>query len=491
MAVTKIHAISATVEKAVNYICNPQKTDGEVLVSTFNCGRESVAYDFGFALNLSNSPDKNLAYHIIQSFAPGEISGEEAHQIGTELAERFLKGKYSYVFATHIDRDHIHNHLIFCAADNKEHRKFRSTFKNYYSLRDISDRLCEEHGKSVIKEFKNTGKTYNEWQHDRNGDSWKAQVKKDIDENIRLATNYEDFIRRMKDKGYEIKGETFGEEALKYIAFRPYGKDRFVRGRASTLGPEYTKEKILERISEKTELLLSEVPVQSREYNTKSLHDYLRSYESRKRTENVRADDSDIPTTLIDTSDEKFAESLGLAKWADKENFKRFAAIYAELGNLGLQSPEALDNRIRELREQAHTEKRTVINLEREIKEFKMIFINADSFLKNKKYAEEYNNAKNKDKYYRSHYEQLDLYWGSAAYLKNSGIDTKTLDMKKLQAHYLKLIADKNTLSESYPAKEAECQRLKEMRDSYNQFLYGPNSTQSVIHKHKDKDISL
>ena len=303
--------------------------------------------------------------------------------------------------------------------------------------------------------------------------------------------DYEDFIRRMKDKGYEIKGETFGEGALKYIAFRPYGKDRFVRGRASTLGPEYTKEKILERISEKTELLLSEVPVQSREYNTKSLHDYLRSYESRKRTENVRADDSDIPTTLIDTSDEKFAESLGLAKWADKENFKRFAAIYVELGNLGLQSPEALDNRIRELREQAHTEKRTVINLEREIKEFKMIFINANSFLKNKKYAEEYNNAKNKDKYYRSHYEQLDLYWGSAAYLKNSGIDTKTLDMKKLQAHYLKLIADKNTLSESYPAKEAECQRLKEMRDSYNQFLYGPNSTQSVIHKHKDKDKDI
>ena len=114
MAVTKIHAISATVEKAVNYICNPQKTDGEILISTFNCGKESVGYDFMFALNLSNSPDKNLAYHIIQSFAPGEISGEEAHQIGTELAERFLKGKYSYVFATHIDRDHIHNHLI-CA----------------------------------------------------------------------------------------------------------------------------------------------------------------------------------------------------------------------------------------------------------------------------------------------------------------------------------------------------------------------------------------
>ena len=120
-----------------------------------------------------------------------------------------------------------------------------------------------------------------------------------------------------------------------------------------------------------------------------------------------------------------------------------------------------------------------------------MIFINADSFLKNKKYAEEYNNAKNKDKYYRSHYEQLDLYWGSAAYLKNSGIDTKTLEMKKLQEHYRKLIADKNTLSESYPAKEAECQRLKEMRDSYNQFLYGPDSSKLVLQRHKDKDISL
>lgn len=114
MAVTKIHAINATVGRAIGYICNPHKTDDNVLVSTFACGRETAEYDFRFALGKTSSPDKNIAYHLIQSFAPGEISGEEAHQIGKELADRFLQGRYSYVFATHLDREHIHNHII-CA----------------------------------------------------------------------------------------------------------------------------------------------------------------------------------------------------------------------------------------------------------------------------------------------------------------------------------------------------------------------------------------
>ena len=100
MAVTKIHAIRTTLGKAVKYICNEHKTDEKVLITSFGCAPETVEYDFRFSLSNASDRGKNLAYHLIQSFAPGEITGEEAHRISQELADRLLGGRYSYVLAT-------------------------------------------------------------------------------------------------------------------------------------------------------------------------------------------------------------------------------------------------------------------------------------------------------------------------------------------------------------------------------------------------------
>ena len=227
MAVTKIHAIRTTLGKAVKYICNEHKTDEKVLITSFGCALETVEYDFRFSLSKASDRGKNLAYHLIQSFAPGETTGEEAHRISQKLADRLLQGRYSYVLATHVDRQHIHSHIIFCAADNIDYKKYHDCKKTYYQIRDLSDKICAEHNKSVIKDFKDTGKTYHEWYHDKKGDSWKTQVRKDINESIKAARTYEEFLQLMKDKGYEIHGETFGEGAAKYISFRPFGKDRF------------------------------------------------------------------------------------------------------------------------------------------------------------------------------------------------------------------------------------------------------------------------
>ena len=118
MAITKIHAIQATVHKAVNYICNSKKTDESILISSFGCSPETAAFDFKFALSKTNQADPNKAFHLIQAFAPGEVSYKEAHQIGVELANKLLEGKFSYIVSTHIDKGHVHNHIIFCAADN-------------------------------------------------------------------------------------------------------------------------------------------------------------------------------------------------------------------------------------------------------------------------------------------------------------------------------------------------------------------------------------
>ena len=158
MAYTKIHAIKATVDKAIDYICNPDKTDEKIFISSFACSPETAAIDFKYTLDHCRENSPNKAYHLIQAFAPGEVNFEEAHRIGQELADRLLQGKYSYVVTTHIDKGHVHNHIIFCAADNIEHDKYHDCKQSYYHIRKLSNELCKEHNLSVIIPGENRGK---------------------------------------------------------------------------------------------------------------------------------------------------------------------------------------------------------------------------------------------------------------------------------------------------------------------------------------------
>ena len=144
MAYAKIHAIKATVDKAIDYICNPEKTDEKMFVSSYACSPETAAYDFKYTLDHCRENSPNKAYHLIQAFAPGEVGFEEAHHIGKELADKLLEGKYSYVVTTHIDKEHVHNHIIFCASDNIEHNKYHDCKQSYYHIRKLSDELCRE-----------------------------------------------------------------------------------------------------------------------------------------------------------------------------------------------------------------------------------------------------------------------------------------------------------------------------------------------------------
>ena len=206
MAVTKIHPIKSTLKKALDYIENPDKTDDKLLVS---------------------------------SFAPGEATAEQAHEIGKQLADEVLQGKYPYVLTTHIDKGHVHNHLVFCAVDMVNQRKYISNKQSYAYIRRTSDWLCKEHGLSVVKPGQSKGKSYAEWDAQRKGTSWKAKLKAAIDAAIPQAKDFDDFLRLMQAQGYEIKHG-------KFISFRAPGQERFTR--CKTLGEAYTEEAIKERI---------------------------------------------------------------------------------------------------------------------------------------------------------------------------------------------------------------------------------------------------
>ena len=351
MAYTKIHAIKATVDKAMDYICNPDKTDEQIYVSSYACAPETAAIDFKYTLDHCRENSPNKAYHLIQAFAPGEVSYEEAHRIGKELADRVLEGKYSYVLTTHIDKGHIHNHIIFCAADNIEHNKYHDCKQSYYHIRKLSDELCKAHNLSIIIPGGERGKKYKERQSDQNGSTWKTQLRRDINFCIKSASTYEDFLLLMKAKGYEIKGESFEEDAAKYISFRPLDKERFVRGSTKSLGKEYTKERIRERIEIKRE---RKSVIQKKDYSTRR---------------------------LIDTSDEKFQNSPGLQQWATIENLKIAAQSYNEVGSLS-----DLKHQITVKTEAGKSAKQSAVKLEHRMKDLAEIIKYAEQYKTNRSY---------------------------------------------------------------------------------------------------------
>ena len=462
MAYTKIHAITATVNKAVDYICNPTKTDEGILISSYGCSPETAAYDFRFALSKTSQSDPNKAYHLIQSFLPGEVSYKEAHQIGVELADRLLEGKYSYVVTTHIDKGHIHNHIIFCAADNVNHEKYHDCKKTYYNIRSLSDDLCREHELSIITLGEKRGKTYKEWQANKNGSAWKEQLKADIDEAIKNAATYEDCIELIRAKGYEVKGEDFGEKAHKFISFRPLDRERFVRGSAKSLGTEYTKERIKERIEEKALAKdKKRMPFPTRKKPI--VKDYSKK-------------------NLIDTTEDKIANSPGLKHWADIQNLKIAAASYSQAGSIS-----ELEKQIAAKSALAKTARTSLVETEHQLKNLGQILKYAEQYKINRIYHIRYLKSKDKDRYLRQHETELLLHDGAENMLKRFGIDTRNLDIEKLRSDYNALYSKKEALRKTYQSAEKDAAALTRNLDNLNQYLDRTLAQQEIADRKPNK----
>jgi len=242
MAVTKIIPIRSTIDKSVSYICNPHKTGDCLYIHSEHCVPQTAALTFQHHLRQARAGGNTIGRHLIQSFAPGEVSPETAHEIGKKLAEEILGGRYAYVMATHIDRGHVHNHLVWGAADVVNHKKYHSNKRSYHEIRAVSDRLCEEHNLSVIVPD-GIGKSYAEYHAEKQSESWKAKLKAAIDSVLSESADFDDFLRRMEAQGYEVKRGA-------HISFRAAEQTRFTR--AKTLGADYAEGILRRRIDEKS-----------------------------------------------------------------------------------------------------------------------------------------------------------------------------------------------------------------------------------------------
>ncbi len=444
MAYTKIHAIKATVHKSVNYICNPDKTDEQILISSFGCSPETAQYDFKFALSKTRQSDENKAFHLIQSFLPGEVSFEEAHRIGMELADRLLEGKYSYVVSTHIDKGHVHNHLIFCAADNIEHKKYNDCKRSYYHIRHLSDDLCKEHNLSIITPGKEHGKPYQKWLSDKNSATDITAIRKDITATIKMASTYEDFLALMKAKGYEITGETFEENAHKYISFRPMGRERAVRGSDRSLGKEYTKEAIKERIQSKNKKQVS-FP--------------------QKNTSNQK---------LIDTSHEKFQNSPGLKHWADIKNLKIATSSYSSSGSVA-----DLEQQLNTKNETIKAARTSLLQVDKRLREVAEISKYVDQYQENQIYNHRYKKSKNQDAYLQKHESQIILYEGAKRILEQYKFNPKQLSSISVKNEYQELLEKKQTLTSTHKIAIKDAQQLQQKLDTLHSYLDVPTGQKS------------
>ena len=461
MAYTRIHAIKSTVAKAVAYICNPDKTEEQLLVDTFGCGVETARHDFEYALSRTKRSDKNQAFHLIQSFAKGEVSHEEAHRIGIELADKLLEGKYSYIVATHTDKGHPHNHIIFCAADNIDHRKYYDNNKSYRHIRELSDELCKEHNLSVIIPSGRKGKKYVEWKAEQEGTSWKKRLQEDIDECVGLAISYEDFLRLIREKGYTVSGERIGDPRAKYIRFTAPGQERPVRGSFRNFGAGYTKEEIKDRIEnpEKWQNIESEKPDQKEQeqFRTKS---------------RIKIPKKDIITrtgayrTLIDTTEEKYKNSPGLQHWASVKNLKTAAASYAAADNL-----KELQRQIDAKTAEAKSARSELVKLEHEMKKVSELLLYTEQYRDNKPFQEKNKKSKDPDRYLRMHETQLILYDGAERMLRRMGIDPQSVNPSEIRADYEAMQARKSTLEKTYNAAEKDMRSLQQNMINVEQYI--------------------
>ena len=424
MAVTKIKAIRSTVDSAIAYIINPSKTNEKLLVSSFGCSVETAAKEFDWTRKTANQqgmPDtKILARHVIQSFDIGEVSPELAHEIGKLFADEMLGGKYEYVLATHVDKNHIHNHIIFNAVSFVDHHAYKSYKKIYYDMRDISDKICAENGLSVIPPTQGKGMEYKEYSEAQKGTSWKQKLRFAIDKNVVLAKDFDDFLRLMQESGYEIK-------SVKYISFRAEGQERFTR--AKTIGDNYTEERIRERISGKRGRIL---PTE------------------RKGISLI----IDIHNSI------KAQQSKGFEHWAKVNNLKQAAKTLNYLTENNLLQYSDLESKVVELRSAFSANTESLKAVEGRLREIQPLIKNLDNYRKLKPIWDEYSRIKNKPAFREKHQAELMIFESARKALREYYGEQKWDSLNELQAERSKLTAEQDRL---YAERERLKKQLKEV----------------------------
>ena len=437
MAVTKIKAIRGTLSKAIAYILNPEKTDEKLLVSSYGCASETAAREFEWTRKIAEqkgmNPVRIIARHVIQSFEIGEVTPELAHEIGKQFADEILGGKYEYVLTTHIDKDHVHNHLIFNAVDFVDYHAYKSYKRIYYDMREVSDRLCKENGLSVIPPSQNKGMGYKEYTEAKRGTSWKQKLKQTIDRLVITAKDYDDFLRLMQEAGYEIK-------TGKYISFRAEGQERFTRSK--TIGENYTEERIKERIAGRT-------PRRSRKQTAPKGISLIGDIQERIR--------------LIDSKGYEYKAKLTILKEAARTlNYltENNLLQYADLEKKVEDAHSSYDRTGKELK-----------GVEARLREVQPLIKNISNYQRLKPVYDAFQKAKDKPGFKAKHEAELVIFEAARSTLLAMQGDEKLPSLKTLQAQQQRLLDEQQRLYDERAKLKKEVKQIETIKSNVDTFL--------------------
>ena len=437
MAITKIHPIKSTLNLAISYIVNGEKTDEQILVSTHKCHQETAHTQFLRTRNDAGTNGNVLARHLIQSFLPGEANPEMAHQIGLELCKKILKDEYEFVLSTHIDKGHIHNHIIFNNVNMITGKCYQSNKKSYHQIRYQSDKLCKENNLSVIDEFyesykkkyKTNGKSWYENEQSKKGTSWKSRLQFDIDRLIKQSKDWEEFLKKIAELGYEIKHG-------KHIAFKPKDKQRFTRSK--TIGEDYTEERLRERITENQSIKTPSV---------------------KKRIGNV----------INMNTNAKVKESKGYEYWATKHNLNTMAESVVFIREHGINSIKQLDEYIRKSAEERQALQDKIKEIDKDMQLLSDTMEQVHTVKKYRAYYKEYKANTSDKAFFEEHKAEITRYEMALAKLKKSY--SKLPDSKDILDKLDKLQEKKNTLMQEYSSTKSTMDELYQIRKNYGIYM--------------------
>ena len=447
MAVTKTHPIKSTLKAAIDYICNPEKTDGKLLVSAYGCAAETADIEFAWTRRHAIDKGTNLGRHLIQAFQPGEVTPEQAHEIGMELAREILGGRYEFVLSTHIDRDHVHNHLIFNAVSFADHKHYHSNKRSYHFIRRTSDRLCKEHGLSVIVPGQDKGKSYIEHQAERTGVSYKAKLRAAIDRLLPGCHDLEELLVRLQREGYELKRG-------KYISARAPGQERFTR--LKTLGADYAEDALTARMAGRARP----------------------SRQPKQRGGRV--------SLLIDIQNNiKAQQSAGYRHWATIENLKRIAETSNFLTEHGIGSMEELTERCEAASASAARLKAELRETGARIEALTLKMKHVAAYRQLKPIYDRYQASKDKEKFLRGYEREIILFEAAARECKRLGA-VPLPSAERMQAEMDALTARRAALTAERQKARREEQDYAAVRRNVEEFLSPPRQAPA-----RQKDMEL
>ncbi len=456
-------SVSTTIRDIIDYVENPEKTNKGQLISSYQCSTRIADKEFLFAKKLyiqktgrARGADDVIAYQLRQSFPPGEIAPEEVNRLGRELAMRFTKGKNAFIVCTHVDKAHVHNHIILSAVNLDCDRKFRDFRQSGRALARINDTLCIENGYSVVETPQGKGKSYNKWQGDRAGIPHRERLCLIIDEALKQRPgSFDALLDLLRKAGYEIRGNPANP------SLRGGTQKRFVR--MDTLGPGYSAAE------------LKAVIAGERQHSPKQ-----RKAKAQKKPQRTNQ-------LLIDIQ-EKLAQGkgAGYANWARKFNLKQMAKTVAYLQDHDLMDYAALTEKADAASAKYHELSDRIKAAETRMAEIAVLRTQIINYAKTRETYVAYRKAGYSKKFKAEHEADILLHQAAKKHFDALGLK-KLPTVKVLNAEYAKLLTEKKAAYDDYRQTREDWKELLTAKANIDRIL-GMDATAQTHQKERPSE---